>query len=201
MDTLENRILVKNKGHLSTGIFSTKMLYDVFRMYDRNDLGYMITNQRDFPGFGYMIANGGTTIWENWRGRLSSYNHPMFGSVSEWFYKSLAGICPEDDAVGFDRFIIKPGIVGDLDWVQASYQSIRGRIESNWKIYDGRLMLDVVIPVNTTATVWIPSGSAEDVMENNLPVSEVKGITGISHEGSYSVLEVGSGSYRFTTDL
>jgi alpha-L-rhamnosidase len=199
MDTLENRIVVRNNGHLSTGIFGTKMLYDVFRMVDRNDLGYLITSQEDFPGYGYMIANGGTTLWENWRGMLSSYNHPMFGSVSEWFYKSLAGICPDDDAVGFDRFTIKPGVVGDLEWVRASYHSIRGRIESNWKISDGQLILDVLIPVNTRATVRIPSRSADEVLESGQQVSRAEGITDISHDGRYTVLEVTSGCYHFAT--
>ena len=199
MDILENRIVDKHKGHLSTGIFGTKMMYDVFRMYDRNDLGYLITNQMDFPGFGYMVENGGTTIWENWRGGLSSYNHPMFGSVSEWFYKSLAGICPENDAVGFDRFIIKPGITGDLQWVKASYHSIRGRIESNWKITEGQLVLDVVIPVNTRATVIIPSRSADEVLEADQQASLAEGVTSVSHDGRYTVMEVASGSYHFVT--
>jgi alpha-L-rhamnosidase len=199
MDTLQDRIVEKNNGHLSTGIFGTKMMYDVFRMYDRNDLGYLITNQQDFPGYGYMIANGGTTIWENWRGRLSSYNHPMFGSVSEWFYKSLAGICPEDDAAGFGRFTIKPGVGGDLQWVRASYHSIRGKIESNWEIIGGQLVLDVVIPVNTVATVYIPSGSAEEVSEAGQPVSQAEGVTAVRHDGRYTVLEVTSGSYTFVT--
>ena len=199
MDVLENRIIEKNKGHLSTGIFSTKMLYDVFRMYDRNDLGYLITNQKDFPGFGYMIENGGTTIWEHWDGGGASYNHPMFGSVSEWFYKSLAGICPEDDAVGFDRFIIKPGIVGDLDWVKASYHSIRGSIESNWKIEDCQLVLDVVIPVNTSAKVFIPSKSADEVLEAGQKASLAEGVIAVHHDGRYTILEVASGSYHFVT--
>ncbi len=201
MDILENRIVEKNNGHLSTGIFGTKMLYDVFRMYDRNDLGYLITDQREFPGYGYMIENGGTTIWEHWGGGGASYNHPMFGCVSEWFYKALAGICPEEDAVGFDRFIIKPGVEGDLDWVKASYHSIRGKIESNWKIVDDQLILDVVIPVNTNATVFIPSKSADEVMESNRKASSAEGITTVHQDGKYAVLEVTSGSYHFVSKL
>jgi alpha-L-rhamnosidase len=199
MDTLESRIVVNNGGHLSTGIFGTKMLYDVLRMYDRNELGYLVTSQEDFPGYGYMIANGGTTIWENWRGMLSSYNHPMFGSVSEWFYKSLAGICPDDDAVGFDRFTIKPGMMGDLKWVKASYHSIRGRIESNWQITGGRLILDVLIPVNTRATVLIPSTSAEKVLEGDRKASAAEGVNLVGHDGKYTVLEVSPGRYHFAT--
>jgi alpha-L-rhamnosidase len=123
----------------------------------------------------------------------------MFGSVSEWFFKSVAGICPEEDAVGFDRFIIKPGIVGDIDWVKASYHSIRGKIESSWKIADGQLMLDVVIPVNTSATVFIPSKSAEGVSEAGQRASMAEGVKTVRHDGNYTVLEVSSGTYHFVS--
>jgi len=201
VDVLAGNIMEENKGHLSTGIFSTKMMYDVLRMYDRNELGYTITGQEDYPGYGYMIRNGGTTIWEHWDGGLASYNHPMYGSVSEWFFKSLAGICPKETAVGFDRFIIKPGVVGDLEWVNSSYRSVRGLIESNWKISEGQLHLEVLIPVNTTATLFIPSVSTGEVMENGQPASLSEGISLIEFNGKYTLLEAGSGRYSFISKL
>jgi alpha-L-rhamnosidase len=201
MDILEEKIVEENKGHLSTGIFGTKMMYDVFRIHDRNDLGFLITSQKDFPGYGYMIENGGTTIWESWRGGLSSYNHPMFGSVSEWFYKSIAGICPEEDATGFDRFIIKPGVVGDLEWVKSSYHSVRGIIRSDWDIVEGGLHLDIEIPVNTTATLYIPSENPEQVMESGLELEEAEGILEYGQEGKYTRIKAGSGQYHFVSEM
>ena len=74
------------KGHLSTGIFGTKMLFDVLRRFDRNDLAYKIVSQRGFPGYAYMRDHGATTLIESWAlTDQNSWNHPMFGSVSEWF--------------------------------------------------------------------------------------------------------------------
>ncbi len=201
MDILAKKITGEDQGHLSTGIFGTKMMYDVFGMYDRNDLGFMITSRKDYPGYGYMIENGGTTIWESWEGGLSSYNHPMFGSVSEWFYKSLAGICPEKDAAGFDRFTIKPGVVGDLEWVKASYHSARGIIESNWNTGEGKLHLEVTIPVNTVATLYIPSENPENVREGGLDLKEVRGISEYGQEGKYTRIKAGSGHYHFVSAL
>ena len=148
-----------------------------------------------------MIEKGGTTIWESWKGGLASYNHPMFGSVSEWFYKSLGGICPEDDAIGFDRFIIKPGLVGDLEWVKASYHSLRGNIQSNWKIQDDQLHLDLEIPVNTSANIYIPSGSPEQIREGGLGLDAVEGIVVNGNDGQYTRIEVGSGTYHFVSAL
>jgi len=201
VDVLEQDIVKNNKGHLSTGIFGTKMMYDVFGMIDRNDLGYLITNQKDYPGYGYMIENGGTTIWESWEGGGASYNHPMFGSVSEWFYKSLGGICPEEDANGYDRFIIKPGVVGDLTWVNASYHSVRGRIVSNWELKNDTLYLNCEVPVNTTARIIIPATDTSAVTENNLPLSEAEGIIIKGSYGKYVELQAGSGTYHFITPV
>jgi alpha-L-rhamnosidase len=198
---LEKDIVENNKGHLSTGIFGTKMMFDVFRMVDRNDLGYLVTSQKDYPGYGFMIENGGTTIWESWRGGGSSYNHPMFGSVSEWFYKSLAGICAEDDAAGFDRFIIKPGVVGDIEWINSSYHSVRGKIVSNWSLKDGILQLDCEIPVNTSARIIIPATDTTMVTESGLPLPDAQGIVVEDYDGKYLGLRAGSGTYHFISPV
>jgi alpha-L-rhamnosidase len=198
---LENDIVSKNNGHLSTGIFGTKMMYDVLRMYERNDLGFMITNQKTIPGYGYMIENGGTTIWESWKGGSNSYNHPMFGSVSDWFFKSLGGIYPDVNAIGFNPFVIKPSVVGDLEWVNCRYQSIRGEIISNWKIENDVFYLEAAIPGNTTAKIYIPAKNQESVFESDKPVSRVKGIKFIKFHNGYAEFQAGSGKYYFKSSM
>ena len=107
----------------------------------RADLAFDIVNEKTFPGWGYMIDRGATTLWEHWAFSDDTYshNHPMFGSVSEWFYKALAGIKPAPDAVGFDKIIIEPQPVGDLKWVKASYDSVHGKILSEWGRKHGQL--------------------------------------------------------------
>jgi alpha-L-rhamnosidase len=93
----------RHKGHLSTGIFATKMLFDVAREEDKNNMAYQVADQRSFPGWGHMLAEGATTLWESWKkpDNATSMNHPMFGSISEWFYRSLLGINPA--APGFQK--------------------------------------------------------------------------------------------------
>lgn len=131
LDVLMRNIAAHDE-HLTTGIFGTKYLLATLSDAGRADVAYDIVNQRTFPGWGYMLERGATTLWEHWEfsDNTYSHNHPMFGSVSEWFYKTLAGIQPAPDAVGFDRIIIKPEPVGDLKWVKASYKSVRGTVVS-----------------------------------------------------------------------
>jgi alpha-L-rhamnosidase len=185
----------RHNWHLSTGIFSTKMLFDVFRNNNMNDAAYRIANQRDFPGWGYMLDNGATTIWETWAFPETdpSRNHPMFGSVDEWFYRSLAGINPLSP--GFSSIQIKPQPAGDLKWVKASYNSIKGKILSEWTIDADRFQLHVAIPANTEATIYVPSAAGQTVMENGKPVKVG------AYESGYAVIVVGSGEYNFSSTM
>ncbi len=183
--------------HLSTGIFGTKMMFDVFRRADQNDLVYRVANQRDFPGWGHMIGNGATTLWETWKysDNTFSQNHPMFGSVGEWFYRSLLGI--NDAAPGFKKIIIKPQPAGDLTHASGSFRSVYGHIGSAWKITDAGFFLDVEIPVNTRAEIWIPNQYGQSITEGGKPAGQVAGLTTVNSTGGYTVLEAGSGRYSF----
>nr|WP_231402058.1 family 78 glycoside hydrolase catalytic domain [Panacibacter microcysteis] len=179
--------------HVSTGIFSTKMMFDVLRTYNRNDIAYTITDQRGYPGWLNMINNGATTLWETWAYPESSpsQNHPMFGSVDEWFYRSLLGINPASP--GFKTIIIKPQPAGDLRWAKGSYQSIRGTITSEWKKTADAFTLNVTIPANTTALVYVPAKQNAAVKESGIQVNILR------YEDGYAVIEAGSGTYTYTT--
>ena len=189
----------KNDGHLSTGIFGTKMLFDVLRRFDRNDIAYTINTQTSYPGYGYMLANGATTLWETWeRPEQNSWNHPMFGSVSEWMYRSLAGINPAEDACGMDRLQIKPFTGGGLQFVKSDYNSIRGRVISEWKKEGGRLEWRLVIPPNTRAKVYVPARRIENIMESGRPVNQANELEFLRMENGFAVFDAVSGEYRFT---
>ena len=127
--------IASHGDHLTTGIFGTKYMLNALTDAGRADVAYRLVNQRTFPGWGHMLEQGATTLWEHWEfsDNTFSHNHPMFGSVSEWFYKALAGIQPAPDAVGFDKIVIKPQPVGDLRWVRASHDTARGRVSSAWE--------------------------------------------------------------------
>ncbi len=182
-------------GHMTTGIFGTKYLLAALTDLDRADVAYAIANQRTFPGWGYMLDNGATTLWESWHMDpvVRSQNHPMFGSVSEWFYKALAGIRPEADAVGFDRVVIRPNVVGDLTWARGSYDSVRGRIASAWRVQGDTISLDVTVPVSVSATVFVPTEHPELVTESGVAARKAPGIA-VVRDGVY---RVGGGQYRF----
>jgi alpha-L-rhamnosidase len=197
---LLEQILQKHQGHLSTGIFGTKMMFDVLRRYDQDSVAALITNQTDYPGYGYMIRNGATTLWETWdKPDQNSWNHPMFGSVSEWFYRSLLGINPADNAAGMDKIVIKPytGAGAGLTFARGYYSSIRGKIVSEWKRKDGIFTWAVEIPANVKARIYIPARSVHEISESKLPVLQIKELRYVKQEGSYSVFEALSGSYHF----
>ncbi|MFC1716078.1 family 78 glycoside hydrolase catalytic domain [Candidatus Poribacteria bacterium] len=199
-DYLINRINDEHKGHLSTGIFGTKYLLHVLSELGYTDVAYSIVDQRSFPGWGFMLENDATTLWEHWdfSDNTYSHNHPMFGSVSEWFYRWLAGIQPHPDAAGFDRIIIKPQVVDGLNWVKSHYDSIRGRIVSEWRCENGRFTLDVTIPPNTSATVFIPAQDASNVTESDGPADSAEGVRFLEFDNGVASYEIGSGTYSFS---
>jgi alpha-L-rhamnosidase len=140
-----------------------------------------------------MLARGATTLWERWGdpGTVYSENHPMFGSIDEWFYRSLLGINPA--APGFEKIIIKPQPAGDLSWAKGSYQSVRGKIISEWKKEASRFILKVTIPANTKATIYITA------KENAVLTESGKAMQVLRYENGYAIVETGSGEYSFET--
>lgn len=199
LNVLVRDIQETHQGHLSTGIFGTKFLLHALASRGRADVAYHVVNQRTFPGWGFMLEQGATTLWEHWEfsDNTFSHNHPMFGSVSEWFYKVLGGIQPDTDAAGFDRIVIRPHPVGDLRWVKASYESVRGRISSEWRKDNNRFVLRVRIPVGTTAHVSIPARDKADVTEGGSAAEHAEGVTWLRMEAGYAVFAVESGEYTF----
>ncbi|NJN28078.1 MAG: family 78 glycoside hydrolase catalytic domain [Cyclobacteriaceae bacterium] len=196
-DHLLLEIFDKHKGHLSTGIFATKFMFDFFREEERNDIAYIIANQRTFPGWGNMLANGATTLYESWDypDTVNSQNHPMFGSISEWYYKSLLGINGLEP--GFQRFEIKPQPAGDIIWAKGHYNSVVGRIESQWEITGTHFILKVEVPANTQSIIYLPAIDAINILESGKPIDESKGLHFIGLKGGYAVFEAGSGVYSF----
>jgi alpha-L-rhamnosidase len=190
-------------GHLTTGIFGTKFMLHALADSGRAAVAFRVVNQSTFPGWGHMLENGATTLWEHWEfsDNTFSHNHPMFGSVSEWFYKVPAGINPAPDAVGFDKIIIRPRPIGDLKWVKASYDSVHGKVVSDWSREAGKFKLRARVPVGATATVFLPAADGTQVMEGGKPLDRTTGVQLLRTEKGYAVLAVGSGDYEFGSEL
>ncbi|MCX6872620.1 MAG: family 78 glycoside hydrolase catalytic domain [Verrucomicrobia bacterium] len=197
---LEEIILVKNKGHLDTGMLGTYFLIQYLQETGRNDLLYTIFSQKTYPGWGHMLEQGATTIWEQWNGHASQI-HACFISPGSWFYQGLAGIRPDDSGPGFKKIIIKPAVVGDLTWVKCGYDSIHGRVVSNWKRDGTQLTMEVAIPINTTATVHVPAKDAAGVTESGKPAAKADGVEFLRMENRAAVYAIGSGTYRFQSTL
>ena len=162
---LEDGILRQRGGHLDTGMLGTYFLIQYLPTVQRDDLLFTIVNQKTYPGWGYMLEQGATTMWEQWNGYWSQI-HSCFTSIAGWFHNGLAGIQPDPAAPGFKHIIIRPAVVGDLTWVKSSYRSIHGTIVSNWRREKDVFTLDVTIPANTTATVYVPTKNVASVTES-----------------------------------
>jgi alpha-L-rhamnosidase len=203
VNELVRDIEIEHKNHLSTGIYGTKFMLDMLSKYGRAETAYKIVSQTTFPGWGYMLANGATTLWEHWdfSDNTYSHNHPMFGSVSEWFYKWLAGIQADPNAVGFDKIVIHPQIVDGLDWVKASHESIHGQIVSEWQQNDNDFNLNISIPVNCTATVYLPAINQESITANGEDVRKTEDVKFLKMENNHAILSVGSGNYSFESEI
>jgi alpha-L-rhamnosidase len=200
VDAMVEQVLVEHDGHIAAGIFGTKYLLDSLTEAGRADVAYTIVSQETFPGWGHMLAEGATTLWEHWEfsDNTFSHNHPMFGSVSEWFFKGLGGIKPHPEAVGFDRCLLEPSVAGDLTWARVRYESVRGPIVSDWRIDGDRLSLEVEVPVNTTAVVRVPTRDPSSVTESGVPAAEAPRVTPLpSAPTGAALFEVGSGQYSF----
>ena len=192
--------IAKHDTHVTTGIFGTRYMLELLSQHGHTETAYEMVNQKTFPGWGHMLENGATTLWEHWAlsDNTFSHNHPMFGSVSQWFYNWLGGIQAHPDAIGFDRIIIRPQIPKDLEWVNCSYDSMRGMIKSQWRKTDQALIMDIEIPANTVASVYLPCTDAGAIKEGNIPVAQVPGIEYDRRENNASIFTVPSGAYQFS---
>ena len=193
-------------NRISTGFMTTIMMMKELVKYGRTDLAYMFLESERFPSWLYSINQGATTIWERWdgyvKGRgfqdagMNSFCHYSIGAVGEWMYRNILGINHDDTHPGYKHFTIHPRPGGTLTWAKGSYNSIQGIIGSDWKMENGVFSLVVEIPVNTSATVILPTGSKELITLNSKPVSAslINSKYTIKNE---MALKLGSGKYRF----
>ena len=154
----------------------------------------------DGPGYAYQLKKGATSLTEAWDTNPgSSQNHCMLGHIEEWFYRGLGGISSDQSGPGFKKIIIKPQIIGDLGAANVAYDSPYGRIVCKWTRQGGKLSMDVTIPANTTASVFVPAKDAAGVTESGKPVDKAEGATFLRMENGAAVYAVGSGCYQFSS--
>ena len=165
-------------GHVSTGVVGIQQLMRTLTEYGRGDLALKLASNDTYPSWGYMVRQGATTIWELWNGdtgdpSMNSGNHVMLlGDLIIWYYEYLGGIRALEP--GYHRIMFKPTFVEGLDYVNCTYRSICGQIESHWKRVDDQIEWNIVVPANTSAEVYIPTTN------------------------DYHIETVGSGKHQFT---
>ena len=183
----------RDNGHLNTGFNGTQALMKVLTDIDP-ETAYSIANQEDEPSWWGMIKDGRTTIPEFWNGDGVQNIVSLGGPLENWFYYGLAGIRSDLAYPGFKQFLIKPSYVKDIDWVKAHHNSPYGRIAVEWKRKKGKYEVDVTVPANSTARVYLPG---EKITEGGLPVDKVEGITFLRMENDLAVFKLNSGRYQF----
>jgi len=193
-------MIKENDGFLAAGILGTKYLIDCLTAGGRADVVYGMATKTTYPSWGRWLEEGATTLWEQWDGEASR-NHIMFGHISAWFYQVLGGIRLDPDAVGFKRFVIKPQLLGDVRWAKAEYESMYGTIRSNWEIRGGRFILKIAVPVNTTATVYVPCDPQKAIAEGPDVIHVGEHARFLRFEKGCVVFEVESGTYEFISQL
>ncbi len=196
-------------NHLATGFIGTPRLLPALTKAGRNDVAYQLLMNTTYPSWLFQVTLGATTMWERWDGwtpdkgfqdpGMNSFNHYAFGAVGEWIYRTVGGI--QNAAPGFSKIIIAPTPGGGLTWANVAYDSIRGRIASEWKIDGNTFTLHVAVPPNTTAMVHVPAASVEAVKEGGQPASKADGVKSAAYDDGAAVFEVGSGDYVFESQM
>lgn len=158
IDNLVKDIRGRNNA-LTAGDVGYRYVLRALESAGRNDVIFDMNSRDDVPGYGYQLRHGATALTESWQAYPSvSNNHFMLGHLMEWFYSGLAGIRQKPGSIGFKEIEIRPQPVGDVKEARTSYQSVHGEISTHWTIDEEMFELDVVIPPNTTATIYFPKG-------------------------------------------
>lgn len=209
--SLYNYVFDTHKGHITTGIFGSRYIYETLSKYGYSEAVHTMLNNKDFPGFGYLFSLGATTFWENW-GEVKfentlkpaderSRNHPFQGGFDAWFYNGLGGINPDPDNPGFKHIVLKPDIIRTIESCFTQYSSIHGLIKSEWLNTGNSITWKVSVPANTTATAYIPADNKDLISESGVPVTEAEGTEFLRMEKGRTIFELGSGDYEFVITL
>jgi len=144
--------------HLDVGLLGTKAILNALSENGHADVAYKVASQRTFPSWGWWIANGATTLYENWPIDAKSdisMNHIMFGEIGAWLYKAPGGIKPDENEPGFKHILLQPHVVEGLDHFEASHDSPYGKIKSAWKRVKGGVRYEFSIPANASASIQL----------------------------------------------
>ena len=194
---------VEKFQHLTTGFVGAPLLCKTLSAIGRDDLAFMLLNNKKYPSWLYPVLQGATTIWERWDGQkpdgsfqdtgMNSFNHYAYGAIGEWLYQHVAGICIDENHPGYKHILFDPHPGGGLKNASAEISTLYGKVSSNWKIENNTFVYEVTIPANTNATVTLPYAKADQVKQNGQAVTG-----GVVQNTNDLQVNLGSGTYSFT---
>lgn len=195
----------KYKNHITTGFIGTPYICHVLSRYGHLSVAYRLLLQKTYPSWLYPVTVGATTIWERWDAQkpdgsfqtseMNSFNHYAYGAIGDWMYRVAAGL--REGTPGYKQIIIQPHPGGDFTYMNADLKTSYGNAASHWKIDGDNIIMELEIPVNTTAKIYIPAKAAEDITESGKAISESKDMNVVGTDGKYVVVKAGSGKYTF----
>jgi len=193
--------------HLDTGILGTRYLLDVLAANGAAEAAFRVVTQKSYPGWGYMIAEGATTLWERWEKlgghAMNSQNHIMLGSVDAWFYRTIVGLAPL--LPGWKSVRVRPHVLGDLTKAEARIETVSGRVGAAWTRTEEAFSLEISLPAGTRGEVHVPllwpglriSESGRVLWRAGRTVDQAEGIELAGDDGKWVTFKVGSGGYKF----
>lgn len=203
------RNIEQRDNHLSTGFVGTPYLNWVLSEANHLDVAYTLLKQTTWPSWLYSVIQGATTIWERWDGwthdkgfqdqGMNSFNHYAYGAVGAWMYAVIGGIDLDPEQPGYKHIIMYPRPGGGLTYAKAGLHSMYGLIRSEWTLQNETFNWQIIVPANTTATIYVPAKDTSHITENGQPIEKTQGVTLLRTENGFAVFAVDSGSYTFSS--
>lgn len=188
--------ILKNKGHLDTGILGTRFFFEMLADNGLNQLAFEAMNKRTEPSYGHWLELGSTTSRENWD-ESGSHNHPMFGGGLVWLYRNLAGMQADPEEPGYRHMIFRPQPIDELEYVSYSNNTPYGEGGITWRHKEDSFLMEITVPVSCHATVHVPASDLSQIREGELEIDQASGVTFKEMKDGYALFAVESGSYTF----
>ena len=202
VNNLVKDIMVTRKGHTSVGLIGMQWQMQVLTNIGHPEVAYTIATRTDLPSWGYMISKGATTSWELWNsdttgpGMNGESQKILSGNFEAWCYQTLGGINYDTEQPGFKHIILKPEPVGDLSYIKATFKSLYGLISSEWEKDENTFNWNIIIPPNTTASVYVPSGDKENITLNKKLLDKGNFKYSADQKTGRIMMTLGSGRYN-----
>ncbi len=158
-------------GHLNTGLVGIPVMMEWAAKAHQPDFIYSMLKKRGYPGYLYMLDQGATATWEHWNGERSRI-HNCFNGVGQWFYQAIGGIRMNPGMTAYREFLVDPQIPEGITWAKTSQITPYGKIAVHWELEDNKMMMEIEVPVGSTARLVPPKGATAIQVDNKvLPIS------------------------------